>query len=171
MAKRADLLFGRGSRKRFHRIVDQAMRDGRCLAHIPGQIGRSDRQLGQALVGKAHGLDPAQALGIAGQAVGANRLLGVHDLLDPLEEPGIIFGDRLYLGDTKAFAQRLCGDQQAIGRWDRQRRLDLVPRRTVQRFHAIQAGQAGLQPPERLLEAFVEAPADRHHLADGLHGR
>ena len=35
--------------------------------------------------------------------------------------------------------------------------------------HIIEAGKAGLQAAQRLLQAFLEGAADRHHLADGLH--
>ena len=34
----------------------------------------------------------------------------------------------------------------------------------------VEAGEAGLQAAQRLLQRFLEGAADRHHLADRLHG-
>ena len=36
--------------------------------------------------------------------------------------------------------------------------------------HFIEAGEAGLQPAQRLLQAFLEGASDRHDLTDRFHG-
>jgi hypothetical protein len=61
------------------------------------------------------------------------------------------------------------GDEEPIRRRQGQRRLDLRPRRAVERLDAVEAGQARFEAAQRLLQALVDVAADPHHLAHRLH--
>ena len=56
-----------------------------------------------------------------GRPLQPHLLLGLDDLLQPLEEPRVEAGDRVDPLDREALAQRLGGDQQPVGRRPRQR--------------------------------------------------
>jgi hypothetical protein len=169
VAQLAHFLLGGGADHRLQRIVDQPVAARADLVGAAANAGGKQVELGQAPVGKAHRLEPAQAIGVARNAVAGDLRLGIHDLPDPLQEPGIIFRDGMDLGDGEPFAQRLGGDEQPVRRRPGERRLDLGPRRAVERLHPIEAGQPRLEPAQRLLQAFVDRAADRHHFADRLH--
>src|SRR6185369_1835969 len=107
VAQLAHLLLGGRPDHRLDRVVEQARRAGARLDAAAGDLGRFEVEFGEPAVGEAHRLEPPEARRIAGQALAADPLLLLHDLLDPLEEPGIVMGDRMDLGDAEALAQRL----------------------------------------------------------------
>src|SRR5690606_25809475 len=74
---------------------------------------------------------------------------------------------------------RLGHHAEALGRGgceggaDRVLRIGAVEARTrgdARNVDLVEAGQPRLQPAQRLLQRFGEGAADRHHLADRLHG-
>ena len=71
--------------------------------------------------------------------------------------------------DRQAVAEGLGDHQDAVGRRPRQRADDgrLVGRALD--LDLVEAGQAGLHRAQRLLQRFLEGPADRHRLAHALH--
>ena len=99
------------------RIVKQARAArGERFAQPAGHADPAHRQDRQALVGKAHGLQPAQPGRIVGQAVFHDRRFLGDNLFDVAQEPGIEVGDRLDFLDREALAEGLGHHQQPIGR-------------------------------------------------------
>ena len=142
VAQAAHLVLGGRADHRLDRVVEQAVRARPRLDAAAGDIGRLEVELGQPPVGKAHRLQPPEARGVARQAVAADRFLLLDDLRDPLEEPGIVSGDRVDLRDAQPLAQRLGGDEQPVRARHGERRLDLLPRRAVER-RARRRGRSG----------------------------
>ena len=101
MAQAPDLGLGGGADHRLDRIVDQAVRPGPRLHPAAGDVRRLEVELGEAAIGKAHRLQAAHPGGVARQAVAADRLLLLDELAEPLEEPGVVAGDRVDLFDAQ----------------------------------------------------------------------
>ncbi len=153
-----------------HRAVDDARAArGDGLAHAALDPRRTERQLRQPRVGETHRLQPPHPRGVARKPVDPNLFLDVNDLLQPHEKPGIEAGDLVDPLDREALAQRFRRNQQPVGRRPRQRARDLGRVGALEGPHAVEAGEARLEPAQRLLQALGEVTADRHHLADRLH--
>ncbi len=118
---------------------------------------------------KAHRLEPAQSRGIVRQAVGGDPLLLGDDLGDVAQEPRIEMGDRVDFLDREAFAEGLRDLEDTVGRLARKRGGDLVALGAFELEHAVEPVEPGFEPAQRLLHAFLEAAADRHHFADRFH--
>ncbi len=114
-------------------------------------------------------LSRRRPVGVVGQAVLPDHRLFVDDLLDVPQEPRIVVGDRVDLLDREALAEGLADDEDAVGRLLGERRGHLVAAHAFEREHAVEAVEPGLEPAQRLLQAFLEVAADRHDLADRLH--
>ncbi len=72
----------------------------------------------------------------------------------------------------EAEAQRLRDLEQAVGRRRAERRPDgvlVVALAEALDLDLVEAGEAGLERAQRLLQRFREGAADRHRLADRLH--
>src|SRR3546814_12988528 len=100
--------------------------------------------------------------------VAANPLLRLDDLLDPLQEPGIVFGDGVDLGDGEALAQRLGRDQQPVRRRPGERGLDLDLGRPLERLDDIHPANPSLHDPPHLLPTPPTYRAAPHHPAHTL---
>ena len=169
VAQAAHLVLGHAAGHGDDGIVDQAAA-ARHAALIAAQIGRLERQPGETLVGKAHGLEAAHAVRIARQAMFQHLILGLDDFLQALQEPGVELGDIVDFRDGQTFTKGLRGDQQTIGRRLCQGGDDVVLGRADQMIDLVEAGQAGFQTAQRLLHRFMDVAADRHDFADRLHG-
>ena len=55
----------------------------------------------------------------------------LDDLANPFEKPGVVFRDRVELGDVETLAHGLGGNEQAVRRGHGQGCLDIFLRRTV----------------------------------------
>ena len=138
------------------------------VAHgLFGEAGQG-RQTG---VGKAHHLELAQAVQILGQAAVAHGVFGVHNLAQARQEPRVKGGGVLDFVVAQAVAHGLCDQAQPVGglgadRLDHGRFLGRAGD-----LNLIQPGQAILHRGKRFLQRFVEAAANRHHLAHGFHRR
>jgi hypothetical protein len=84
----ANLVLGRRSDHRAHRIVQQPVTARANLVRAAAQAGGLERELRNPPVGKAHRLEPAHAGRIVGRAVAGQLVFRRHDLGDPLQEPG-----------------------------------------------------------------------------------
>ena len=129
----------------------------------------SQRQLGQAGVGKTERLQAPHCHRLGRQAAGADFLLGIDDDLELGQEPRVEAGNGVDPLDRKAVAQGLGCNQQPVGRRPRQRSFDPPVVGAVELAHAIEPAQPRFQAAQRLLQALGERPADRHHFADRLH--
>ena len=165
----ADLFGGNAPGKCLERIMDDARSARRRFARPAIDLRRAQGELGQAGVGKAQGLEAAEAGRVLRQALLTDLDLGGHDFDKPIEEPGVETGDLVDPLDRKAVAQRLARDQQPVRGWPRQRIGDLVVAGKFQLAHAVEARQARLEPAQRLLQTLGERSPDRHHFADRLH--
>jgi hypothetical protein len=138
-----------------------------------GLLGRA-RQLGQASVGEALRLQGAEALGVGGQAAGADPAFLADQLGDLAQEPGLVGTGGVDLFDAQAVAEGLGDDADTVGRGHAQGAdhggLAGVGIVGAGDLDLVEAGQAGLQAAQGLLHAFLEGAADGHHLADRLHG-
>ena len=108
------------------------------------------------------------------QAVRDDLRLGVDDVADLRQEPRIDLAGREDLVVAPAEPHRLRHLQQPVrGRRAERRahRVLVVAVAEALDLDVVEAGEAGLQPAQRLLQAFLERAADRHHLADRLHRR
>ena len=84
-------------------------------------------QLGEALVGEAHLLEPQHGRRIGGQALAAHRFLGLDDLLDLAQEPRVDAAGLVDLFHGQAGPEAL-RDQHAAGRaWGRAARCASAP--------------------------------------------
>ena len=126
-------------------------------------------QFRQSRVGEAHFLQPQQALTILWQAVGAHRLLGLHDVFDLRQEPAVDLVGLVDFFQRHALTEGLGDLQQPVRQRLGNRRAPGVP--VLADFDLVQAGQPGFHGPQRLLQAFAEGPADGHGLADRFHRR
>ena len=75
----------------------------------------------------------------------------------------------MHIGHRHAFAQRLRRDQQTVGRGAGQGRRQLIFRCAFQLVNIVETDKAGFQTAQRLLQGFVDVPANRHHFADRFH--
>ena len=164
----AHLGLGDAASHRLDRFVDQpgAVRDA---ARAATQMHRLERQIGEALVRKAHRLQFAQPRRVARQAVLHHRIFGGDDLGDALEEPHVIARDAVDLFERQPFADRLRGVEQPVGGAPREFALQLLGARADEAVDEVEARQPRLQPAQRLLQRFMDRPPDRHHLAHRLH--
>ena len=99
-------------------------------------------------------------------AIGVGDLVDEHDLV---EEPRVDLGGLEDLLDRRALAQRLLHDHDAaVGRALRDPRA--APRRVRGLVAPVERRAALLERAERLLQRGRVVAADRHRLADRLHG-
>ncbi len=123
-------------------------------------------------IGKAHGLQRAHAERMRRQAVGADLGFHVDDAAHLRQEPRIDLAgiEDLLVGPAKP--HRLRHLQDAVRRRRAQcgadRVLVVVAAETFD-LDLVEAGETGLEPAQRLLQALLEGAADRHHFADRLH--
>ncbi len=156
-----------------------ALEDG---AHAVALALGADRALGaggqrrEAGVGEAELLQAAQAVRLAGQAGGAQAVLFVDDLADAGEKPRVVAGDGVDRLVGEAVAHRLGGEAEPVGGLGGERLDDggvgvgaVGVAGDAGDLDLVEAGEAGLEAAERLLDALVEGAADRHRLADRLH--
>ena len=139
-----------------------------CAAHV-GLVAAGE--LAEPGVGEAELLERAQALGRHRQPVAADLRLGVDDLADAGEEPGVELGDGEDLGVGQPLAHRLGDHPDAVGRLHRQR---LHHRGLVRRaldIDLVETGEPGFHRGQRLLQRLVDGAADRHDLAHRFHRR
>ena len=133
---------------------------------------REAGQLAEAGVGEAPCLEPAQRAGRCRQALGANLGLGLDDLADLRQEPGIDPASGVDIGIAHAEPHRLRHLEEAVGRGRAERGADrvlVVALAEARDRDLVEAGEAGLQRAQRLLQALLEGAADRHRLADRFH--
>ena len=145
------------------------------LAQSCHVLGVASHQRSQPRVGESHALQHAQVLGVPGQAMLADAVLHGQDAGDLFEEPRIDLAHGVHVFDRGAHADRLRHHAQAVGRRGAQRGADGIAVVDAAMAEAgnldlVEAGEAGLQPAQRLLQRFLEGAADRHDLADRLHG-
>ena len=127
---------------------------------------------GDARIGKTLALEPGKAGAIAGQAVRAQFLLGLHQFLDLGQEPRIVFASVVDLLDIEAEAESLGDDQEPVRRRRPQRLAHDVavgPAGGARYLDLVEARQVRLHGPQRLLQGLGETPPDRHGLAHRLH--
>ena len=140
----------------------------RCPAGFAHQMLVRAQQLGESAVRKALLLQVTQfVFRQAVQRAAGERLLGLDQLLDLREEPRV---DRGFLEDflqTHADAERIADIEDAL----RPGLADLLDDFVAVGAAFAQAVDASLESAQRLLEAFLEGAAHRHHLADRLHLR
>ncbi len=166
MAQRADFVFGDSASHRassLHRYPGTMANGG---FHAGAHIERFDRQKRQTLVRKTHRLQSAKRFGAVGQAIGLDSFLLGDDFLEPLQKPRVEFRNRVDFRNAHTLAKRLCRDQQPVRRRAAQFGGQLVLRRAFQRIDIIKARKPRLKPAQRLLQAFMDIAANRHHLAD-----
>jgi hypothetical protein len=82
--------------------MDQPAAACASLVRAAANAGRKQVEFGQSPIGEAHGFEAAQARDIGRQSVAGDLAFGLHDLADPLQEPGIISGDGMHFGDAEA---------------------------------------------------------------------
>ena len=102
----------------------------------------------------------------ARQALGLDLAFGFHDVFDLAQEPGIEGGDVLHVFHAEAHTERLGNHADTVRGLNTER---LAQRVFAVELHFVETGQARLQRAERLLQALLEAAADGHRLAHGLH--
>ena len=73
------------------------------------------RQLGEPLVGEAHGFQRAEIGGVLGQAMRAHALLAIDDVLQLLDEPRVDLAGIVDLLVVDAEPERLRDFQQPVG--------------------------------------------------------
>jgi hypothetical protein len=138
------------------------------MAHLAHRMLVAAEQLGDAAVGEAAGLQLEQLVAAqAGQRTAFEFAFDAHQLVDLREEPRI---DRRFfvdLLDRHAQAERVGQKQDALGA----RLADLLHDLFFIAAAFGEAVDAGFQAPQRLLKAFLERAADRHHLAHRFHLR
>ena len=115
MAQAPHLLLGGGADHRLDRVVEQAVRAGARLdparratladLRFSSASRRSEKPIAFSR------RSPAASPGRPSRQIASSAR---DDLVDPLEEPGIVSGDRVDLGDAEPLAQRLGGDQQPV---------------------------------------------------------
>ncbi len=117
------------------------------------------RQRGEAGVGEAHGLQHAQVGGVGRQAVLADAGLHVDDRLELGEEPRVDLAALVHFFERDAHAQRLGDHAQAIRRRRADRGADGVLAGlaflAAGDLDLVEAGQAGFQAAQRLLQRFL----------------
>ncbi len=131
-------------------------------------------QLGEAAIGKAHRLEAPQGRRVVGQAPVADLLFDVDDALDLLEEPHVDAARVVDVLEAHAEPHRLGDVEQAVGRRDGDGGAHGVAVLVVVEAQAwnadlVEAGEAGLERAQRLLQRLLEGAADGHGLADRLH--
>ncbi len=127
--------------------------------------------LGQTRVGEALALEAAQEVGIqAGHAALFHLLFQLHQLFNLHQEPGVNLGQAEYAvhGETSAEGVGDVEDTVAAGI------LQLVADagqgvRGIEIQHGVEAGLAGLEATQGLVQGLLEVAADGHHFTDGLH--
>ena len=149
-----------------HRANAERMTLGRDLGF--GGVGEH----GEPGVGKSHRLQAAHAEGVAGQAVGLDLGFGFDDATHFGEKPRIDLagGEDLLVAPAKPHRLRHLQDPVRRRRAERgaDRVLVVVTAKAVD-FDFVEPGQPGLEAAQRLLQAFLEGAADRHHFADRFH--
>ena len=142
------------------------------------RLGGIAGELAEAGVGKAHGLEPAEGAGGGRQALGLDLGFGLHQRADLGQEPridaaGIV--DQLVAGAEPHGLRDL---EQAVRRRRAERGadgglvvgvVDALGRIEALDGDFVEAGEAGLQRAQRLLQALLEGAADRHGFAHRLH--
>ncbi len=128
----------------------------------------------KARIGKAHRLQRPHAERILRQAVLSDLVFHLDDAAHLVQEPGIdpARAEDLVIGPAEP--HRLRHLQDAVRRRCAQCGADrvlVVAAPEAFDVDLVEPGQPGLQPAQRLLQAFLEGAADRHHLADRFHRR
>ena len=126
----------------------------------------------QPRVGKAHRLQGPHAERMRGQAALLDLAFHLDDAAHLGEEPGIDLAGGEDLLVAPAEPHRLRDLQQAVRRRRAQGGADrvlVVAAAEAFDLDFVEPGQAGLEAAQRLLQAFLEGAADRHHFADRLH--
>ena len=96
-------------REVYPRLYEEA-RAHLLLARLP--------QVRQAPVGEAHRLQAAHPGRVSWKTIGADRLFLLDDLANPFEKPGVVFRDRVDLGDVETLEHGLGGNEQAKYGWN-----------------------------------------------------
>ena len=103
----------------------------------------------------------------------ADFLFGIDDSLQPRNEPRIDVAEGIDLLVIEAEPQRLGHLQDPVGRRRAESRPDhilVVALAEPLQHVVVEAGEPRLHRAQRLLQAFLEGAANRHHLADRFHG-
>ena len=132
------------------------------------------REHGEAGIGEAERLDLAEGAGRLRQAVGLHLGFHVDDVLELLQEPAVDLAGGIDLVVADAEAQGLGHFQDPVRGRRADGRLDgvaVVALAEALDIDLVEAGEAGLQRAQRLLQGFREGAADGHGLAHGLHRR
>ena len=131
------------------------------------------REPGEPRIREAHGLQAPEGPLRIRQAVLANFVLRIDDDLQPRDEPRIDVAEGIDLLVIEAEPERLGHLQNPVGRRRAERRADhilVVALAEPLQHVVVEAGQPRLHRAQRLLQAFLEGAANRHHLADRFHG-
>ena len=99
---------------------------------------------------------------------------GFHakNAVDLLQEPRIDAAHLVDFFERGAEADRLRHHAQPVGRGQAERGADgvlVLAMAEAGDLDLVEAGEAGFEPAQRLLQQFLEGSADRHDLADRLH--
>ena len=96
-------------------------------------------QIGDAGIGKTHGLQTAKAVGAGRIVASLQARFDLHQFLDLAQKPRLELGDGVDAFDAHAFAQGLCRDAQPVRRRARQFGLDFVMRGAHEKFDFVKA--------------------------------
>ncbi len=141
---------------------------GAQFAHFP--FGHTE-DLGQTGIGKAFALEGAQEVGIqTGHAALFHLFLQLHQIFNLYQEPGVNLGqleDTIH-GETGA---ECIGDiEDTVATCILQLVTDAGQGvRGIEVNHGVEAGFAGFEAAQRLVQGLLEVAADGHHFADRLH--
>ena len=117
-------------------------------------------------------LEPAERAGGFRQALVADLGLGLDDAAHLRQEPRIDLAGGVDLLVGEAEPHRLRDLEHAVLRRRAERGADrvlVVALAEARDGDLVEAGEAGFQRAQRLLQAFLEGAADRHRLADRFH--
>ena len=136
------------------------------LAQLPDLLPLGAGQAGDPLVVKAQGLGPAEGLFVGDAPL--QGALHVDDVLEPVQEPDVVLGDGVDLLGGQSPPQGLGHHEDALV-------VDVLE--PVLHLLGVQLGKAlhleglggHLQGADGLQEGGLEAVADGHDLAGGLH--
>ena len=147
-------------------LVDRA--DAQRPAMLAHHALIDAEQRRQAAVGEALALQRAHCAGIQRVEGATGQLLFVTDqVLDLHQEPRIDAADAVHLVDRQADAEGVRDIQQPV----RTRRAHFGTDGVQIGSLRVEAGQAGFQAAQCLVQRLLDRAADGHHFADRLHLR
>ncbi len=136
---------------------------------LPSPVSRPSRASEKPMA-----LSRRSARGRCRQALGADFGFHLDDAADLRQEPRIDLARVMNVGIAHAEPHGLRHFEQAVGRRRAERGADrvlVVALAEAGDRDLVEAGQAGFQRAQRLLQAFRKRAADRHRFADRFHRR